>query len=129
MSYLKHKKFADDKRRTEQGELDIVCFSWDRSEAAATPKDVTNYYSEIQSQLSSSDWAQLPVEICVGAHPDITYTLFLPPRISLSDWVGSTDKAYWLDFLVYMDSQYFGAEEHNYRVDLALLIEARRSRA
>ena len=79
MSYLKHKKFADDKRRTEQGELDIVCFSWDRSEAAATPKDVTNYYSEIQSQLSSSDWAQLPVEISVGADPDITYTLFLPP--------------------------------------------------
>lgn len=129
MSYSNDAKSTNEKGRNEQGELDIVRFSWDRSGAASTPEDVTNYYSEIQAQLGGKEWTQPPVEITVGAHPDITYTLFLPPRISLSDWINRDDKAYWLDFLIYMDSQYLNDEEQKHRVDLALLIEARRSGA
>lgn len=114
---------VDRNSRNEHGELDVVRLSWDFSGILLSEKGSSNFLPDIEYQLKDHDWTQLPVEVSVGKNPDRTWTIFLPPSISLNTWI-SSKQASWVDFLIYMESTYLDGEEENYRANLAWLQEA-----
>lgn len=110
--------------RNERGELDVVRFSWDASAAKVNAYGSSNFLPEIQRQLENHDWTHLPAEVSVGDNPDQTWVIFLPPSVDLSTWI-ENERAYWVDFLIYMVSEYLDGEEENFRANIAWLEEAR----
>lgn len=111
--------------RNERGELDVVRLSWDQSGVVfPSPYPSSNFLPEIQKQLEGHDWTHLPAEVSVGDNPDQTWVIFLPPSVDLSTWI-ENERAYWVDFLIYMVSEYLDGEEENYRANIAWLEEAR----
>lgn len=111
--------------RNERGELDVVRLSWDQSEVVfPTPYPSSNFLPEIQKQLEGHDWTHLPAEVSVGDNPDQTWVIFLSHSVDLSTWI-ENERAYWVDFLIYMVSEYLDGEEENHRANIAWLEEAR----
>lgn len=110
--------------RNERGELDVVCFSWDRSQAKVDKWGSSNFLPEIERQLAGHDWAtDLPAKVSVGDNPDETWTIFLPPGLPLSIWIENR-KAFWIDFLIYMVDMYLDGEEERNRADISWIEEA-----
>lgn len=97
--------------RNECGELDVVEFSWDRSQVKIGQSGPSNFLPEIERQLAGHDWGtDLPAKVSVGDNPDETWTIFLPPGCPLSIWIDS-EKAFWVDYLIYLVDMYLDGEE------------------
>ena len=110
--------------RNERGELDVVEFSWDRSQVKIGQSGPSNFLPEIERQLAGHDWGtDLPAKVSVGDNPDETWTIFLPPGCPLSIWIDS-EKAFWVDYLIYLADMYLDGEEENYRADISWIEEA-----
>ncbi|MBG6121344.1 hypothetical protein KIP68_09265 [Corynebacterium aquatimens] len=95
-------------------------FSWDSSAAKVNEYGSSNFLPEIERQLEGHDWTDLPAKVSVGDNPDKTWTVFLPPGVDLSIWIAN-EKAFWVDFLIYMESEYLDGDEENYRANVAWL--------
>lgn len=102
----------------------MVRFSWDASAAKIETGGSSNFLPEIERQLAGHDWTDLPANISVGDNPDQTWTIFLPPGVDLSTWI-ENEKAYWVDYLIYMEREYLDGNEEKYRANIAWLEEAR----
>ena len=110
--------------RNERGELDVVRFSWDRSQVKMSKSGPSNFFPEIERQLAGHDWGtDLPAKVSVGDNPDETWTIFLPPGCPLSIWI-ENEKAFWVDYLIYLVDMYLDGEEENYRADISWIEEA-----
>lgn len=119
---------VDIEGRNERGELDVVRLSWNPSGIIFSSRPPSDCLPEIERQLKDHDWTQLPAEVTVGEHPDRTWTIYLPPSVDLLDWVGG-EKAFWVDYLIYLEDELLDGEEEKYRANIAWLEEAHYSGA
>jgi len=110
--------------RNERGGLDVVEFAWDRSQAKMGKSGPSNFLPEIERQLAGHDWVtDLPAKVSVGDNPDEKWTIFLLPGCPLPIWIDN-EKAFWVDYLIYLVDMYLNGEKENYLADTSWVEEA-----